>query len=108
MLLHDPQSPLRAITVRAAREYHAKHGRGLLLARFRDSTVASLQPPIYIPISIWEKHPPFPQFEILRTLREYNPATQFVQVAVGPDSKHDRIGRYAYWIVELAESEMQS
>lgn len=108
--LHGEQGPLRAVTVRAAREVHKLQGRGIWLSVFRGATLSSLQPPIYITLARWEHMPLFTQFELLRHMREYNPDREFMQVAVGPDSSLAfwRIGRYAYWIVPFTESEMQS
>lgn len=109
-LLHGEQGPLRAVTVRAAREIHKLQGRGIWLAVFRDATLKSLQPPIYLTLERWERTPLFPQFEVLRTLREYNPDREFLQLAIGPhpDPQFFRIGMYEYWIVPFTEREMQS
>lgn len=109
-VLHGVQSRLRAVTVRAAREHLKLQGRGVMVAIFNKPTLDTLRPPIYYPLVTWEQQPLFPQFELLRHMREYDTDRQFIQLALGPDPRRDfvRIGRYAYWIVELAESEMQS
>ncbi len=107
---HAEHSAVRDSLVARARDCWIDHGPGFLLTRIRDREWLDIQPAIYITLAQWQTSPIFPQFALLQQLREYNPRTQFIHVVIGLDGspRNNRIMRYAYWVVELAESEMQS
>jgi hypothetical protein len=81
------------------RRWVKKSGRGVVLIRFLDATVGSIQPPTYIESAGWSSAPPLiseeVKVEIDNALVSYAPEREYLMLVFSVDG--DYAGSYAWW-----------